>query len=222
MARAPIQTVFGNLVLARDAGDAWAVFRLRCRSYRSEPRRKQRALVDGLEGFCEAVKADFQILRVCRAWDAGEYVRGLQARTARRAHVSSGARIWTLSATSSTAWIAGRPRCSSACAWRRRRSISRAARHGCSSAARARCGARCANGFAHAARARLIRRGWRGSGSGRGSRRSGSCRALMREPARADEVQWLIRRAFCRGLGEPTIAGLDAPQALSYPDDAGR
>jgi hypothetical protein len=64
MAGAPIQTVFGNLVLARDGGDAWGVFRLRCGSYRSEPRRKQRALVDGLEGFCEAVKADFQIMRV--------------------------------------------------------------------------------------------------------------------------------------------------------------
>jgi hypothetical protein len=87
MAGAPIQTVFGNVVLARDPGDAWAVFRVRCRSYRSEPRRKQRALVDALEGFCAAVQADFQILRVCRAWDAGEYVRALQGRTARRAHV---------------------------------------------------------------------------------------------------------------------------------------
>ena len=67
MAEAPIQTVFRNLVLARDAGDAWAVFRLRCRSYRSEPRRKQRALVDGLEAFCEAVKADFQIRHWSRA-----------------------------------------------------------------------------------------------------------------------------------------------------------
>src|SRR5436305_4812766 len=87
MSEGPSQTVVGHRVLARDAGDGWAVFRLRCRSYRSEPRRKQRALVDGLEAFCEAVKADFQILRVCRAWDADEYVRELQARTARRAHV---------------------------------------------------------------------------------------------------------------------------------------
>jgi len=43
---------------------------------------------------------------------------------------------------------------------------------------------------------------------------------LDAQPARADEIQWLVRQAFCRGLGEPTIAGLDAPQALSYPDDA--
>ena len=81
MAGAPIQTVFGNVVLARDGADPWAVFRVRCRSYRSEPRRKQRALVDALESFCAAIQADFQILRVCRAWDAGEYVRALQART---------------------------------------------------------------------------------------------------------------------------------------------
>jgi hypothetical protein len=43
---------------------------------------------------------------------------------------------------------------------------------------------------------------------------------LDAQPVRADEIEWLIRRAFCRGVGEPTIAGLDAPQALSYPDDA--
>ena len=30
---------------------------------------------------------------------------------------------------------------------------------------------------------------------------------LDAEPARADEVQWLIRRAFCRSLGEPTHCG---------------
>jgi hypothetical protein len=42
---------------------------------------------------------------------------------------------------------------------------------------------------------------------------------LDAQPARADEIEWLVRRAFCRGLGEPTIAGLDAPQALSYADD---
>jgi len=83
---APLQTVFSNLVIARDLRDVWAVFRIRGRSYRSEPRRKQRALVEQLEAFCWGVEADFQILRVSRRWDAEGYVRALRERTPRRAH----------------------------------------------------------------------------------------------------------------------------------------
>jgi hypothetical protein len=220
MAGAPIQTVFGNVVLARDAGDAWAVFRVRCRSYRSEPRRKQRALVDALEGFCAAIQADFQILRVCRAWDAGEYVRALQARTARRAHVE----LWRAYLES------------------QREQLERL---GCWTPAVFVCVRLAAPEIDLQGRAeRVFERSpaevWRAV---RGHLRSRRARSLDREalagiyergqvatervlsfldaqPARADEVQWLIRRAFCRGIGEPSIAGLDAPQALSFPDDA--
>jgi hypothetical protein len=35
-------------------------------------------------------------------------------------------------------------------------------------------------------------------------------------PARTVEVQWLVRRAFCRGLGEPVVDGLHEPQALVF------
>ncbi len=35
-------------------------------------------------------------------------------------------------------------------------------------------------------------------------------------PARAPELQWLIRRAFCRALGEPDVDGLHEPQALVF------
>ena len=35
-------------------------------------------------------------------------------------------------------------------------------------------------------------------------------------PARAPELQWLVRRAFCRSLGEPVIDGLHEPQALIF------
>ena len=34
--------------------------------------------------------------------------------------------------------------------------------------------------------------------------------------ARGVELQWLIRRAFCRGLGEPQIDGLHEPRALVF------
>ena len=39
---------------------------------------------------------------------------------------------------------------------------------------------------------------------------------LEARPARTVEVQWLLRRAFCRGSGEPVVDGLDAPQALIF------
>jgi hypothetical protein len=35
-------------------------------------------------------------------------------------------------------------------------------------------------------------------------------------PARTIEVQWLVRRAFCRALGEPAVDGLHEPQALVF------
>ena len=30
------------------------------------------------------------------------------------------------------------------------------------------------------------------------------------------ELQWLVRRAFCRGLGEPQVDGLHEPRALVF------
>jgi hypothetical protein len=35
-------------------------------------------------------------------------------------------------------------------------------------------------------------------------------------PARTPEVQWLVRRGFCRGLGEPAVDDLHEPQALVF------
>ncbi len=35
-------------------------------------------------------------------------------------------------------------------------------------------------------------------------------------PARGVELQWLVRRAFCRGLGEPEVDGLHEPRALVF------
>src|SRR5207237_6071164 len=35
-------------------------------------------------------------------------------------------------------------------------------------------------------------------------------------PARGVELQWLVRRAFCRALGEPEVDGLHEPRALLF------
>ena len=34
--------------------------------------------------------------------------------------------------------------------------------------------------------------------------------------ARGVELQWLVRRAFCRGIGEPNVDGLHEPRALAF------
>jgi hypothetical protein len=39
---------------------------------------------------------------------------------------------------------------------------------------------------------------------------------LEARAARTVEVQWLVRRAFCRGAGEPVVDGLHEPQALVF------
>jgi hypothetical protein len=39
---------------------------------------------------------------------------------------------------------------------------------------------------------------------------------LSVRPARGVEIQWLVRRAFCRGLDEPLIDGLHEPSALVF------
>jgi hypothetical protein len=39
---------------------------------------------------------------------------------------------------------------------------------------------------------------------------------LPARPARGVELQWLVRRAFCRGLGEPAVDGLHEPRALAF------
>jgi hypothetical protein len=39
---------------------------------------------------------------------------------------------------------------------------------------------------------------------------------LPARPARGVELQWLVRRGFCRGLGEPAVDGLHEPAALVF------
>jgi hypothetical protein len=212
--------VFGNLVVARDMSDVWAVYRIRGRSYRSEPRRKQQALVEQLEAFCWGVEADFQIMRVSRRWDAEAYVRALRARTPWRAHRE----LWLSYLEGQRVLLDGlEPSTPAAFV------CVRLADPGLDLSARAsRLLERTPSELLAAARERLQVRA-RGSLSGerlaavydRADTVTGRVLSYLdAQPARTDEIQWLIRRAFCRSLGEPEVVGLDAPQALAYPEGA--
>lgn len=81
----PVVAIDGNLI-ARTWDDVWAVFALQSRSYRSEPQRRQQALVAGLTNYGLNAGADFQILRVSRRFDAAAYAQRLRDGMPARAH----------------------------------------------------------------------------------------------------------------------------------------
>ncbi len=69
----PIKAIAGNLVQSRD-GSWWAIFSVRCQSYQAEPERRRAAMVLSLSEYARQAQADFQILRVSRTFDEREYV----------------------------------------------------------------------------------------------------------------------------------------------------
>src|SRR5215472_3017591 len=70
----PISFVYGNIVFGRRLDDAWAAFALPCSSYRWLAEEAKRARLGALVGALEAIEADFQVLRVSRAWDVAAYL----------------------------------------------------------------------------------------------------------------------------------------------------
>jgi hypothetical protein len=62
-----------NLVFARDAGDVWALYRVIGRSYPGLSVRRKIELKEELEAFAYTIEADFQLLRVARPWSAEAY-----------------------------------------------------------------------------------------------------------------------------------------------------
>lgn len=74
----PIRKISGNLVFTSE--DVWACFKVRCRSYRAEPARRRAALVNELTEYARSAQADFQIIRVSRYFDPATYVKRLRDR----------------------------------------------------------------------------------------------------------------------------------------------
>jgi hypothetical protein len=80
----PLTFAWRNLVFGRDVDDCWALFRLHTRSYAGLPISGKYEVLSSLVGFAGSVEADFQVLRVTRAWSPQGYVdmarAGLDAR----------------------------------------------------------------------------------------------------------------------------------------------
>ena len=214
--RAPIAFVYGNCVFAQGLDDAWAAFAVTPASYAWLTEDAKRARFLALVAALEAVEADVQILRVTKRWSADTCLRALGGsdggsmhRRARRryaeGHMSRLAEVGLAQAavyllvslreperdvaSYVSRFLADDPR-----EWRARLGgiLSLGGRRLLSSSQLERVRVR-ADGV-HACLEDF----------------------LPIRQARTVELQWLVRRCFCRALGEPAVEGLHEPRALAF------
>jgi hypothetical protein len=219
--RAPLAFLYGNCVFARGFDDGWAAFRVHTSTYAWCSEAQKRARLLELVGALEALEADVQIVRVAQRWQVEDYGREMEPAGAAsvggadtresarrryvREHVSrlaavGGARAALFVLVSlreperDVASYLSRAAAQHPREWLAdlRRALS--TRH------------KRVMAVADLERARV-------AADGVHARLTDFLRV---RPARTVELQWLIRRAFCRGLGEPEVDGLHEPRALAF------
>jgi hypothetical protein len=214
--RQPISFIYRNVVFGAGADDAWAVYRLATRSYAGLAATRKTEVLSMLASFAYSLEADFTLLRVARPWAVENYVTGVTAAVDRR-HVRSDELAAYLE--------------------RQRTVLGARGAHEPEVYVSVRLGGlRGATPWRHGAGAVLERvRRTLGVSDGRAIS-AGRLEAIMAEqakiqdrvldyldsqPAASHELQWLIRRAFCRGIGDPVVDEHFQPQALivDSPDD---
>jgi hypothetical protein len=210
----PIAFVYGNCVFGRDLGDAWAAFVINPSSYAWLDDASKRSRFHTLVGAIEAVEADLQILRVsapargdrCRAGVAGppalasaDAARYLNAQTRRVTELASERPLVYLIASLSEPERDVATFVSSVASRSPRRSLAQLLDA-------LRTGGRRTLSVAELERVRV---------------RADQIHACLEDflqlrPARGVELQWLVRRAYCRRHGTPDIDGLHEPSALVF------
>ena len=216
--RAPIAFVYGNCVFGEDLSDAWAAFAVPLESYEWLAIEEKRARFVALVGALESAEADVQILRVsdhcnhshCSLEESSQPAsEGTRRIEEQRRYVSSQlAELESREATTSALYLLvslREPELDVASF------VSRAA-------------AQRPSEWLAAVRRNLLGQGRKMISAGELERvrvRADRAHARLADflpvrPARGVELQWLIRRAFCRGLGEPEVDGLHEPSALIF------
>jgi hypothetical protein len=221
--RAPLTFVYGNCVFGEALDDAWAAFSIETSSYQWLTADAKRARFLALLGALEAIEADVQILRVGRRWDVDQYARELRRElTAGESSLCTDERLQVrsrylgehvrhlggVSLSQPAVFVMVRLReperdvasYVSRLAEQHPRQWWRAARRALTTR-----DARVLT-FAELESARV---------------RADEAHARLADflpvrPARGVELQWLVRRAFCRGIGEPNVEGLHEPSALLF------
>jgi AAA-like domain len=221
--RPPLTFIYGNCVFADGLDDCWAAFSVETSSYEWLPADAKRARFVGLLGALEALEADVQILRVTTNWDVGRYAdelagelahssdghaegernaaveRYLEAHTRHLNDVSLvRPKVFILVSLRNPEQDVGAYVSSVAGQHPKhwlsglRRSISMRDRRVLAAAELEALRVRADEAHARVADFLSVR------------------------PTRGVELQWLVRRAFCRGLVEPLVDGLHEPSALVF------
>ncbi len=212
--RSPLRFVYGNCVFATGLDDGWAAFALGTSSYECLPEEEKRARFQALAEAMEAAQADVQIVRVSEGWDTGRYARELDSMPTVHAHARvrySGEQVQRLRELD-----ASRPVVFLLVSLREPERdvasfLARAAeqhpRAWLDGVRRALAGRdRRVLGMAELEQAQVR--------AEQIEARLADCLPL--QPTRGAQLQWLVRRAFCRGLGEPVVEGLHEPRALLF------
>jgi hypothetical protein len=205
--RQPISFIYRNIVFGAGPDDAWGVYRLPTRSYAGLTVNAKAEMLSVLASFAYSLERDFSLLRVARPWSVDHYLTSVErtvdsrhARSRELADYLERQRIGLAARESHTPDVYVSVRLSGGSgAWRMSAlpglaELRRAVGLG---DARAISGRRLDALLAEEAKAynRILD-------------------YLECEPAATHELQWLIRRAFCRGVDDPLIDENFLPQAL--------
>jgi hypothetical protein len=211
----PISFVYGNLVFGPSLDDAWVAFSLPCSSYEWLSEEAKSGRLATLMGALETLEADVQILRVASPWDLDRYLRDIDNLCApphaRANAIYAGEHARHLEAVgpiqpSLFLLVSLRDPERDIATY-----VSRAAeKHprewlrslGQALSLRDRRLLRAADLESRRVRAEELH--------------ARLADALNVRPALGVELQWLVRRAFSRGLGEPHVDGLHEPRALAF------
>ncbi len=214
MARAPLTFVYGNCVFATGLDDGWAAFAVPTFSYAWLSVEEKRTRFLELLGALEALQADVQILRVSRSWShvhrerSGDRNPGPHLPARRRYLAHEAERLAQIGMGKPVVYLLVSLRDPerdvasflSSAVQRHPREWRQLLGHALSPGGRRLLSAselEDARVRADQAHARLAS-------------------YLPVRPARGVELQWLVRRSFCRGLGEPEVEGLHEPRALVF------
>jgi hypothetical protein len=207
--RPPLSFIYGNCVFASGSSDAWAAFAVDSSSYQWLGEDAKRARLLSLLGALEAIEADIQILRVASDAEAppsdlaGPHQRSLRAYV--EAHDR---RVATLGAVRPKLVLLvslSEPERDVATY------VSQLAERGPSEwwrSLRAAFSSRDDRVLAPSALERVRVRADRAHAR--------LAEFLPVRAARGVELQWLVRRSFCRAIGEPRVEGLHEPRALVF------
>jgi AAA-like domain len=216
--RPPIAFTYGNCVFATGLDDSWAVFAVRLDSYAWLDVDAKRARFLSLVGALESVEADVQILRVSGTWDVEHFGQDLDVGEgeAERGRRETRATYIEHQRERLRALPAVEPRLFLAVSLRDPERdvatyVSRVASQG----------PREWWGDVRQALALRDRRLLSAEELEVVRVRADRAHARLEDflsvrPVRGVELQWLVRRGFCRGLGEPLVDKLHEPRALAF------